>query len=85
MPLAEIAKVKKPSLATAIVWLVDGKKRTLDLSHLGTNAHSEVVGVLERAASDRRAMLSQRAKLSSCRPISASCDGSGAGGKPPLL
>jgi hypothetical protein len=62
LPLSEIAEVKKPSFAKAIVRLADGRRKTLDLSQLGTKGFSEVVDALKKAAHDHRALAAHVAK-----------------------
>ena len=52
--LTEIAEVKKPSFASAVVRFVDGRTKSLDLSHLSTKAFSEVVDALKKAVHDHR-------------------------------
>lgn len=59
LQLSEIAEVKKPSFTTAVVRLADGKKRSLDLSHLGAKAFSDVVDALKKAAHDSRVTASR--------------------------
>jgi hypothetical protein len=52
--LAEIAEVKKPTFASAIVRLTDGRRKSLDLSHLSTAGFSEVSSALEAAVRSHR-------------------------------
>jgi len=59
LPLAEIAEVKKSFLATAIVRLASGGRKTLDLSHLSTKGFAEVTDAMKKAVHDRRASASQ--------------------------
>ena len=54
LPLSAITHVKKPSLTTAIIHLADGRKKILDLSHLGTKGFSEVCATLDSAMHDYR-------------------------------
>jgi hypothetical protein len=54
LPLAEIAELKKPTFASAIVRFTDGKKKSLDLSHLSTEAFSAVIDALKKAVHDHR-------------------------------
>jgi hypothetical protein len=55
LPFADVAKVKFPSVMSAIVWLEDGRKRNLEFTQLSANGLSEVVGALKKASHDHRA------------------------------
>ncbi len=52
--LSEVIKVKKPTLTSAVIRLTDGRRITLDLSHLSTAAFTEVNGAIEDAARHHR-------------------------------
>ena len=59
LPLTEIAEVKKPSFATAVVRFTDGRKKSLDLSQLSTEAFSAVIDVPKKAVHDHRSAAAQ--------------------------
>jgi len=54
LPLSEIADVKPASFATVLVRLADGRKKSLDLSHLSTRAFAKVSAALKQAHHHRR-------------------------------
>jgi hypothetical protein len=51
---AEIAEVKKPSMVSALVRFSDGRRKSLDLSHLSTAGYSSVSAALEDAVRRHR-------------------------------
>lgn len=59
--LAEVAELKKPTFASAVVRLTDGKRKTLDLSHLSTAGFSDVRSALEGAVRSYRIALAKKA------------------------
>lgn len=59
--LAEVAEVKKPTLASAVVRLIDGRRKALDLSHLSTAGFSEVSATLETAVRSYRKAVAKNA------------------------
>ena len=52
LKLVEIAEVKKHSFATFEVRLADGKRKSLELAHLGTDSFSAVSEALKNAVHD---------------------------------
>ena len=58
--LADIAEVKKPTFASAIVRLADGRRKSLDLSHLSTAAFSEVSAAFDTAVRTHRAVAARK-------------------------
>jgi len=60
LPLAEIANVKKGlSFTSMVVRMSDGKKKSLDLSHLSTKGFSEVSDALDKARHHHRVLAAQ--------------------------
>lgn len=58
--LADIAEVKKPTFASAVVRLADGRRKSLDLSHLSPAAFSEISSAFETAVHTHRTVAAKK-------------------------
>lgn len=52
--LDDVAQLKQVSVATAVLRLSDGRKKTLTLSHLSTRGYSAVIAALKHAVRQHR-------------------------------
>jgi len=56
IPLDGISELKIPFASSATVKLADGRRWTLDLTHLNLDAYHEVIAALRDAAKSRRSL-----------------------------
>jgi hypothetical protein len=54
--LADIAEVKKPTFGSAVVRMADGRRQTLDLSHLSPAAFADISTAFDTAVRVHRAV-----------------------------
>lgn len=70
--LAEVAEIKKPTFASTVVRLTDGRRKRLDLSHLSTAGFSDVRSALEDAVRSHRIAVAKKADPAATDNVRAS-------------